>query len=85
MTKSAAVTVLIRNLRTRNQEADKREELPTASIMCSYQDPMFVVCIKSIKVSVQVMLRMTPKTDKSARSGFAPPWNLQVHNSFMSP
>lgn len=56
-----------------NQEADNLEESPTASIMCSYQGPILVVCIKSIKVSVHVMLRITPNTDKSARSGSAPP------------
>lgn len=45
---------------------------PTAPIMCSYQPPMAVLCIRSMKVSVLVTLRMAPKTDRSAKLGLSP-------------
>ena len=50
-------------------EADRRDEGPTAVIMRSYQAPILELCIRSMKVSVHVTLRMTPNTDRSARSG----------------
>lgn len=45
-----------------------------------YQAPMAVLCMRSMKVSVPVMLRMAPNTDKSARFG-SPPAHLETHTS----
>ncbi len=41
---------------------------------------MAVLCMRSMKVSVPVMLRMAPNTDKSARFG-SPPAHLETHTS----
>lgn len=51
-----------------------RAEVPTAVNMASYQPPMRVWCMRSLKVSVPVTERTTPNTARSARSGAAPPW-----------
>ena len=50
-----------------------RELLPTASNMRSYQPPMRVCIMRSLKVSVPTTLRQTPNTARSARLGWAPP------------
>ena len=55
------------------QDAESLAESPTSFIICSYQPLIRVLCIRSIKVSVHVTLRITPNTERSARSGFSPP------------
>ncbi len=64
------------------QDADNLEDSPTVFIICSYQRLILELCIRSMKVSVHVTLRMTPNTERSARSGSSPPWNLQQHEHF---
>lgn len=62
------------------QDAESLDDSPTAFIICSYQGLILELCIRSMKVSVQVTLRMTPNTEMSARSGSSPPWNLRQHH-----
>ncbi len=61
-----------------SQLDESRDEGPTAAIMRSYQAEILDWCMRSMKVSVHVTLRMTPNTEMSAKSGCAPPWNLHT-------
>ena len=56
-----------------SHDAESLDGSPTAFIICSYQSLILELCIRSMKVSVHVTLRMTPNTAMSARSGSPPP------------